>query len=181
MFGVDLMGICGIKMTSPGSFLNSFYNFGVVVALAEYTGVMIFYQLTKGKVKQILAVRQRDEERINCENTKPMLQMIKWVVLVPLMFIIPSQTVAFAMRLDSILVFMPIRRLLTSFYPLSMISDPCVTIKYIRVYRVMLAKLAMRADVTSTIFSHVLGRNPQSLVDHTNAPVVVFINQSHVN
>ena len=135
MFGLDLMGICGIKPAPSGSLLDIYYNFIVVIAMLAYIGVLVFYQLTKKRIDQLLHTMQpRDDESALCEHTKPMLQMIKWVVLVPLLLTVPTQTVALIARFDQHLVSISVRRILLACYPISMLSG---SLYYHQVYQIL--------------------------------------------
>ena len=118
MFNIDLMSICGIKMTPSGSlFKNINFNAGVAIAMLAYVAMLVQYQQTKTSIGQLLHTTIAGEEQsVIFEHTKPMLQMIKWVVLVPLMFTVPIQTLAMWFGSTLRLLSLKLRRLLIASY-----------------------------------------------------------------
>ena len=117
--------------------------------------------------------KRRREHRIRVHQTYAAHN--QWVVVVPLMCTIPAQTMAIVIRINPTFASLATTRVIVALYPVATLFDPYITVKYIKAYRVTLAKVAVRSGFTSTLFSQIFGRNPDSVLDHT-APVIMFVN-----
>uniref|UniRef100_A0A914XC93 G-protein coupled receptors family 1 profile domain-containing protein n=1 Tax=Plectus sambesii TaxID=2011161 RepID=A0A914XC93_9BILA len=135
-FGLDAIGCCGITEISS-VFLWVYYLVNVVFFLfLAYVVSFVFYRKIGRWVKETssastLLPHTRDTLKV----TRNLQRMIKWMLLVPVVFYYPALGVQAALRLSPGIVDLHTARLFMITVPLPHIMDPIITLIFVKCYR----------------------------------------------
>lgn len=141
-FGLDRMGCCGIAEIDS-AFLWIYYMVVIVGPLFVAYGVSLtFYRKLGRWVKEtssLMLITPETQETLIA--TRSMMRMLKWVLLVPVLFYYPGLTLEAVLRIVPDFATLRTARIFMITVPLPHVIDPVITLIFVKRYRVAALKI----------------------------------------
>jgi hypothetical protein len=154
--GLGVIGTCNVVGRNADSqiFFSIYFLIIVLFVLLSNVIVFIFYRKMESWVKSMsTGMTLTSETRETLIETKNLMQMTKWIAIIPFLFSSPATLLQFALKIDSTFVSVRFCRACVCLFPICPLINPILTLKFARPYRIVLRNWSKKTRITAVIFS----------------------------